>query len=535
MRGIVTVELLFWVAIAKAATAPNIIYILVDDWGYQDVGFRGSDILTPNMNKLARNGVILKNHYVSSICSPTRASLMTGRYPIRTGYWNGNHRMDTPWGLPLKETTMAEMLSRKGYSTHAVGKWHLGFHTHRHLPVSRGFDTFLGFMAACTQDHFQHTDGFHKMFDMREQHRNEIGGVQDNVLYGLRGQYSADIFTNRTIKLIESHSRSNPLFVYLAYSNVHDPLQAPQEAIEKYTEHLSNTADHKRRVIAAMISKVDEGVGRIVSGLIQAGLYDNTIIVISSDNGGPSGHSSNYPLRGEKRTLYEGGVRSLAFLHSSLLSKTGYVNQQIFHVVDWYRTFQRLGGEDVDKKNIKRDDAEGKDVERDDVDEKNVERDDVEGKDVEGKDVKPQLELDGVDIWDAISSNKSLSRNEVLLNYGHNDLCHDCPLNKDHPADYGFAVRRGKWKLIEDTKYGHSVFTSHNCSSPVQHIKNPSRIQLYNLRSDPREMVNLAAVNHWIVEQLRARKAHYHSLTRHLYFHNTRSFNVRNGTVYWWS
>ena len=410
------------------------------------------------------------------------------------------------------------MLSRKGYSSHAVGKWHLGFLTAPYLPVSRGFETFLGFISSPQQDHFHHTDK--GLFDFRLQQVDKQGGIQEEVLYEKKGQYSADIFTNRTVSLIKAHSAPNPLFVYLAYTNVHSPLQAPPEAEKQYAAHLHN-ASHRRKTLAAMASKVDEGIGKVVEALKEAGLYEDTVLVVSSDNGAPG--CSNYPLRGHKRTAYEGGVRAVTFVHSPLLSVTGYVSKQVFHVVDWYTTFQRLGGNDIQQ--------HGKDGVNQPMEDKQQHGEDGTKPPMEDL-VKPQLELDGIDIWDAISSNATLSRDEVLLNYAPEDHCHGCPVNHILNEN-GFAIRRGKWKFLENVRRQDTRLDTRNCLSPATHVNSSNVTELYDLESDPREEVNVAATHWHVVETMRDRKAFYHDLTRPLYGTEMWELNVVNGTIFW--
>ena len=204
---------------------PNVVFILSDDQGYADVGFRGSDIHTPNIDRLAGGGVVLENHYVQPTCSATRASLLTGRYGIRTQFWQGNILPREEWGLPRNETTMAEMFKRNGYSTYAVGKWHLGMHTYFHTPAARGFDYFYGFYLG-SQHYYSHTNT--KNFDFRENYVDRNGAFYDNIQYETIGKYNTHLFTKKSLELISGHgvggdSQGRPFFLFLSYAAPHTP------------------------------------------------------------------------------------------------------------------------------------------------------------------------------------------------------------------------------------------------------------------------------------------------------------------------
>ena len=234
---------------------------------------------------------------------------------------------------------MAEMLKRNGYATHAIGKWHCGMHTRKHTPIMRGFDTFYG-MYLGAQDYFSHKRM--ASLDFRIDYRDEKGTFVDHMKDQLFGSYNTDIFTRRAISTISTHDPSKPLFLYLSYTAPHGPMQASRGDLKKYSTHMTGSSK-KRKTYAAMISVMDRGVGEVVSALKQYRLLDNTLIVFSSDNGAAVGGSgSNYPLRGGKRSLHEGGIRALSFVNSPLLQTTGYVNKNIHHVTDWYVTFQAL-------------------------------------------------------------------------------------------------------------------------------------------------------------------------------------------------
>ena len=354
---------------------PNIVLIVADDMGYQDVGFRESHILTPNIDRLAAEGVILENHYVLAVCAPTRTSLMTGRYPIRTGLWKGNLKVREEFGLRLDETLLPEMLKRNGYATHGIGKWHCGTYTWDHTPAKRGFDTFFGLLLG-GQNYYTHRDIGNGWLDFRENYHDANGTFVDKIRDDLDGQYNTHIFSNKSIDLIQNHDTSQPLFLYLAYTAPHTPVLAPLDDIAKFT---SDSIPDSRKTYAAMVSIMDDGIGKVVDALKARGMMENTILVFTSDNGARFSHQgSNFPLRGGKGSFLEGGVRGVAFVNSPLLQKSGYTNTHLYHVTDWYATFQKLADDNPEKHG------------------------------------KIQLPIDGVDIWRSINDDKP-SREEVLL------------------------------------------------------------------------------------------------------------------------
>ena len=275
---------------------PNIVLIVADDMGYADVGFQGSrDIPTPNLDALARAGIRFTDAYVSGpYCSPTRAGLMTGRYPQRFGHEFNPVGNPEP-GLPLDQTTMADRLKVAGYRTALFGKWHLGSATQLH-PMERGFDEFFGFLG-----------GDHSYFDAMP----PAGGpVFDGRTPAEKMNYLTDELADRAVNFIEQN-RSRPFFLYLAFNAVHTPMHAT----EKYLTRFANIADERRRAYAAMLSAMDDAIGRTMAALRSAALEENSLVFFFSDNGGPTmptttvNGSSNAPLRGSKRQTWEGGIR----------------------------------------------------------------------------------------------------------------------------------------------------------------------------------------------------------------------------------
>ncbi len=283
-------------AAAAAPRRPNIIIVVADDLGYADLGCQNiaRDVKTPSIDSLAAAGVRFTNGYVSgTLCSPTRAGLLTGRYQQRFGFeYNDGPEARDKFGLPMDQVTLAQSLRAAGYATGMAGKWHLGSRPGMH-PTRRGFDTFLGFLG-----------GAHNY--------NAVGqgpnAVQRGTVPVEKVDYLTDTFTREAVAFIDRQAAAQkPFFFYLAYNAVHTPLQAPP----RYLERFSGVTDEKRRSMLAMLSALDDGVGQVLGRLRAHKIEENTLIFFLSDNGAPTmGNASrNTPLRGVKNTAWEGGVR----------------------------------------------------------------------------------------------------------------------------------------------------------------------------------------------------------------------------------
>ncbi len=303
----VLVGFVFTASPLRAQEKPNVIVILTDDQGYGDVGFNGcKDIPTPNIDRIADNGVKFTNAYVTyAVCGPSRAGIITGRYQDRFGF--GRNPLcapqDTAQGLPRSEETLAKVLSRSAYTSIALGKWHLGAHKSQY-PLKRGFDEFYGFLS-----------GGHKYFP-NEWTLNDVSEIKAQFdAYNTRlmrdngrvdeKEYLTDALSREAVSFIERKA-DVPFFMYLAFNAPHAPLQAT----EKYLKRFSYIKNKKRRIYAAMVSAVDDGVGRVLNKLEELGISDNTLIFFLSDNGGPEhkNGSDNGVLRDGKGSLYEGGI-----------------------------------------------------------------------------------------------------------------------------------------------------------------------------------------------------------------------------------
>jgi arylsulfatase A-like enzyme len=298
-------------AIVKAQSGndrPNVVLILADDLGYHDVGFNGcTDIPTPNIDKIAKNGVVFTNGYVSyAVCGPSRAGIITGRYQERFGF-SRNPLLapnDINMGLPLSEETFADILKRSGYHSMAIGKWHLGAHPAL-TPVKRGFDEFFGFL-----------DGGHQYMpeswtinDM-SQVKSQYDGYKTKILRGTQPvdekEYLTDALSREAVQFIDRNAKQ-PFFLYLAYNAPHTPLQATS----KYLDRFSTVQAPRRRTYDAMVSAMDDGIGTVLKQLKDKGIDNNTIVIFLSDNGGPihDNASNNYPLRGQKSDYWDGGIK----------------------------------------------------------------------------------------------------------------------------------------------------------------------------------------------------------------------------------
>ena len=348
-------------------TKPSLIVILADDFGFNDAGFRNHEqIHTPALDKLMAEGILLDNYYVQPSCSPTRSCVMSGRWPLHTGI--NNYIPNEPYGLPLDEVTMAQLLKKNGYATHAVGKWHLGFHRWEFTPTFRGFDSFFGFYFG-SQDYFTHIDVFKPALDLHREKGANCGFNCSLSAFSDGGKYSTNLYAEEAVKIIGDHDAAKqPLFLYQAFQAVHAPRQAPTYYSDKYKTSIKDPA---RRVFAGMVHALSEGIGNITAAMEAKGMMANAVIIFTTDNGGPIHEcagigASNLPLRGGKCSVLEGGTKGTAFLHSALLKKRGYAYAGLMHAVDWLPTL--IGG--------------------------------AAGIDLAGK-TKP---LDGIDQWAALSS-----------------------------------------------------------------------------------------------------------------------------------
>ncbi|BCX49450.1 arylsulfatase [Haloferula helveola] len=309
------------VSTTASAEPPSILHIIADDLGWNDVGFHGSEIPTPNIDRLSKQSVVFNRFYVSPICSPTRAGCLTGRYPFRFGIWNGVCNPQSRHGLPGDELTIAEWLGEHGYRHRGlIGKWHLGLASTRFHPLEHGFTEFLGHYNGAI-DYFSHER--HGELDW---HRNHESLRQDGYSTDLLGDAAVEFVTNRP----------TPFHLLVAFNAPHSPLQAKRDDLDavgfdsagprcpntdKGIAKRESAPDYgeegkgntKRQTFAAMTRSMDENIGRILDALDRRNIADNTLVVFHSDNGADPKHGgSNQPLRGNKFTTWEGGVRVVA-------------------------------------------------------------------------------------------------------------------------------------------------------------------------------------------------------------------------------
>ncbi|UCD27812.1 MAG: arylsulfatase [Planctomycetota bacterium] len=419
------------IAKGRPADKPNIVFILADDLGWRDVSYHGSEIATPNIDRLAAGGTRLNQFYTQPICTPTRTCLMTGRYPIRYGMQVGLVR---PWGkyaLPAEERTLAEALKEAGYFTAICGKWHIGHQSKDVIPTAQGFDYQYGFLHGAI-DYYKHLVRGNAG---RDWSRNGKPIYEEG--------YATDLIAAEAIGLIEKHDFSKPMFLYLPFNAPHGPVkgrdgtpQAPKKYIDKY-EHIKNEG---RQIHAAMTDCLDEAIGNIIAALNKRGMRDNTLIIFCSDNGGGGhGKPDTVPLRGEKNSLYEGGVRVPALAYWPGKIKAGAIVDKPLHIVDMYPTLIKLAG---------------------------------------GSLAQPLL-LDGLDAWATIAHGAPSPHEDILIN----------------SAPYTGAVRCGNWKVVHN---GHLPGASYE-GPPVKENK----YELFNLKDDPYEKNNLAKKFPKKLEQLK--------------------------------
>jgi arylsulfatase A-like enzyme len=312
------------------APKPNILLIIADDMGWNDVGFHLGDVETPNLDRLAKEGVDLEGLYVLPLCTQTRAALMTGRYPFRYGLQHGVIRLESDFGLPLTEQLMPEQLKAVGYGTYLIGKWHLGHHAPEYLPMARGFDYHYGNYCAGV-------DYFTKAFmGVPDWHRGNEPVFEEG--------YVTTLLTEEAVRVVEEHDASKPMFLELAYTAPHTPVRVPPSALQSSDPN----EDPTRAQYKAAIKEMDKGIGQVIAALEKKQMIDDTIIVFLSDNGGEEENGAdNKPYRGGKGTesAYEAGMRvpALVWWRNSRI-EPGQVIKAPLHAVDLTATLLSLAG-----------------------------------------------------------------------------------------------------------------------------------------------------------------------------------------------
>lgn len=413
---------------------PNIILILADDVGWNDVGWHNKKIRTPILNGLVEEGVELQSSYVTSLCSPSRAALLTGIYPFRLGLQHGVLKPTKPHGLPLNVTLLPERLRRLGYATHIVGKWHLGFCKWAYTPTYRGFDSFFGFYSG-QEDYYKHTTG--GGYDFR---------YNTKIFRSRTKRYSTSTFGKHAADIIFHHKRTTPLFLYVAFQAAHAPLQVPQKFEDLHRE----IKNPRRRKFAGMVSAADEAVGDIMTALKKRNMHKNTLIIFLSDNGAtPFAAGNNWPLRGGKSTLWEGGTRVPSFIWGNMIKKvnnTPSINKGMIHAVDWYPTIVAAAGG------------------------------------------KPDVTIDGVIQWDMLRFGAPSNRTNFVYNINQ--------------ITGSAALRMGKYKLIEGSPGLYSDWFPPAAEreedlrllkqKTKHHQRNVNRTMLFNVEDDEIESNDLS-------------------------------------------
>jgi arylsulfatase A-like enzyme len=350
---------------------PNFVIFLVDDVAWDQVGFNGaSEVPTPAIDSIAREGVVLTQFYVQPACTPTRGSLLTGRYSWKTG----TEIRPTVWsqhGMLMDERTVAEVLREAGYATWIVGKWHLGSWQHDHLPLQRGFEHHYGFYGALVNSFT------HLRREVLDWHRNETPVLEEG--------YSTFLLADEASRLILDHDGERPFFLYVALDAVHSPYQAPDDYVAPYWKF-----GEERAFRLAELACMDAAVERVLAALEERGIEEQTLVLFTSDNGGPGDDPSSAPFRGGKGAYHEGGIRVPAALRWPGRIPAGSSSDEMLHVTDVFPTLAALAGASVED----------------------------------------GLPLDGSNVWSTLAEGAPSPRREIVF-------------SRD-------VLRSGDWKLIEE-------------------------------------------------------------------------------------
>ena len=339
-RSLLLMFLVLIIGVATAqSTRPNIILILTDDLGYQDVSYYGTkDLRTPNIDQLCKSGMRFDNFYANSpVCSPTRASLMTGKYPDYVGVPGLIRSTPTDnWGyLDPSAILLPALLKKAGYHTALVGKWNLGLES-PNLPNEKGFDLFHGWLEDMMDD-YSTKRRFGKNYMRLNKDSIDPAG------------HATDIFTAWSVEYINNCAKQKePFFLFLSYNAPHFPVQPPLEYLDKVKKREQGISETRAKLVA-FIEQTDDAIGKVIQTLKQTGQYENTLIIFTSDNGGhlPTG-ANNGPVRDGKQSMYEGGLRVPAFVSWPAMIRSGSVSTQVNLSMDIFPTLAELAGAKID-------------------------------------------------------------------------------------------------------------------------------------------------------------------------------------------
>ncbi|CAH1780544.1 unnamed protein product [Owenia fusiformis] len=470
-----------WIGPTCENKNPNIVLIIADAVGYNDIGFRNSKFVTPILDDLSKEGVRLDNYYVESMSTAFRASLMTGRYHANTGAMSFIP-LATEHCVPHTELNFPERLQNAGYSTYFIGKWHMGYSKQSCLPQNRGFDYFYGSYVGW-DDHLNHSrktcvkrsnDATKQCCLFRGSKLRECVGrclskefVHNGIdlnenktpVVDAGGEFGPDLFTRKAMENIEKHvGNDNHMFLTVAYDT-----ELP-ESTEHYRNKITQIKDTTRKDFAAMVNAIDTGVGKIIQKLKDTGMWQDTVLVFTNDRGGHvKNGNNNWPLRGSTYNYFEGGIRGIGIVAGPVVTKKARTcedpNSQLYHVADWYKTFLNLAGANVGDSGA-----------------------------------------DSHDIWSSISSCSPSPRTEIL-----HSLNHAMP-KLGEPIDRGTfdssitsVLRMGDYKLFTGRISLIGGFTGWKApveepeTTTIEPDQNVTRnVHLYNIKDDPHEMKDLS-------------------------------------------
>ncbi len=443
MKRLLTGLSLLWVTGRCAVGAPNIVLFLVDDLGWMDLGCQGSDYYqTPNINALAKSGVRFTDAYAAcAVCSPTRAAILTGKYPARlmltqwlpAGRWNAkrNRMREGRFvrSLPLEEITLAEALREAGYATWHIGKWHLGGAPFS-LPEHHGFDVNIA-----GDDHGAPGSYFYPFKGTWRIPTTPHKAAKQAYDGGKEGDYLTDVLAAAAVNLIREHPRERPFFLYFPFYNVHTPLQGKKEKVDRYAA-ISESERQGKPAYAAMVESVDDGVGRVMTVLRELDLVEDTLVIFTSDNGGFARATKHGPLRANKGSHYEGGIRVPLIVSGAGVNRPGRTSAMPVTSCDFYPTLLQIAGLPA----------------------------------------RPHQHVDGVSLAEILSDASAPNREAIFWHYPHYN---------QHPSSAPVSIiRRGPWKLIEFLETG--------------------TVELYHLANDIGESTDLFESEPQLTSELRA-------------------------------